>query len=229
MPLQDYPHLTLWKELGFDRLPVITVEKWIAPYQERAIKKFIETSVYSLFLDNESWKIIEEKLRDDVSLELYGKIQDKADDVQWSKGQELIEAQKAARLKGNKVAGGLNLTPPPGGGVKFSNNELWALKECYKELQACIKEARRVNNIPLKSTPDYDWNKAKDLDLAAPVSVNFLGDLFHSNEIPILVSYPCVTDCALEILCRRLHTQLRYKISKRRLKDLLKNIQINQA
>lgn len=237
MPIQDYPHLTLWKELGFDRLPVIPFETWIASYQEKAVKRLYAKSVYHIGFNAESHENIKEDLRDRVSLVLYGMIQDKADDVTWLKGIQLIEASKVARLKGNNgLAEGLDITSQPGGGIKFINNELWALKQCYQELQACIKEVRRANYIPLKADPFFDWNEARVLDLAAPKSLSWLGDLFHSDELPFFVCYTVVnaagkeilytrvTDCALEILCKRLRLILRYEISKRSLHDKLKKI-----
>ena len=232
MPIQDYHHLILWKELGFDKLPVISFETWIDSYQRKAEKSFWENSVFHIGLDGEGRSSLVDfvkDLRGDVAKKCYGYIQDKADNVQWEMGQQLMEAQKAVRLKGKKVTKNLNITPVAGGGVQFSNNELWALKECYQELQACIKEVRQANDIPLKKTPDFDWEKAKDLDLAAYDSLSWLGNLFHQAELPFFVSDPRVTECALEILCKRLkRSMLRYNITKRRLKDLIK-IQINKA
>jgi len=214
MPTKDYPYLAFWKAHCLNQFPVIPPEELLRPHQEQAVKEFYKSSEFASIVDPVTQVIYELEVKKRTADSIMAHLEKKAAQTLLEEGIKSVQAQKDARLKGEKFS----INPPAGGGVDFSNNELWALKEIYQELQDVIIRARRENDLPLRgnTTP----RGAGHIALSP-----WLANILEENELSLVpISTP--SESALTILTRRLKSGLRYNISPRTLKDKLKKFHL---
>lgn len=229
MPTEDYAYLTWWKLMGLGDLPLIPPEAIISPYVNRFIIAFRRSTLHLLGLPPGDRQRVEiEALRNwwpTFEPRLAAHLQDTINrDILQDYGRRALEAIAKVRVGGNREQalrdwGIQNLPETRGGHIPFTRNTLTILRHCYIELQNCIKEVRRINNLPLKQVPDYNRQPFEELTETCA----WLEEIFEKDEIPLLVNFPSVGECALEILHRRLCNIFPdHKLSKRTLKALLK-------
>lgn len=221
MSQEDYPILAAWKRRGLDRFPAIPLEMVV---RKRAAALYQDCDRIAKHEDYFFFFLEDARQRGQVPLKLKenwlqhgeGNLKGEIVTQLCAYGLKHAHAEQDARLRGKP----LKVAVPPGGGVLFSPNELAVLKLAYKELQACIKEVRRLVKSREKKDQQYP---PSDIDLQA--SFPWLNDLFAEKELPRLFELS-PSNCAYTILAKRLRVFLRYAISPRTLKDDLKKVSL---
>jgi hypothetical protein len=202
---EDYPYLAFWKVRGFDKFPTIPPEEISRPLKERAREKFfekrqtapsgsdmLERSILS-DLDQKVEAACSESFQANIDKKIYAlglRIVKAQIDHACGKNRDEILKELGQELFPAKRGGGFSLTPA----------HLKALKEVYREIREAIHQSRKENGLPLKKTPTFAQEAKIDLTLLSP----WLNNFFNPDEIPALCKTGTISECALEIMGRRL-------------------------
>ena len=210
MPTQDYPYLVHWKVRGLDKLPDIPLDELVNTCLHRLWEKTISrkrpvvcsTVQKGIRL---SWEQI---IRPIVGADLATRLAERKRELVLEDARQVSQARRDIRLTEDKRAVmerlAQQLPSPRGGGLHFTRPECQILRSINQEIQACIKEARRVQEIPLKDSPDFE-NAIKNCTPEALLEDSpWLANLFTIDELT-LFAIPSPADGALKILAQRIN------------------------
>jgi hypothetical protein len=210
-----YPYLTYWMVEGLDSFPtippIISIYKTLEEMFPKGVPVLFLKKLFSI-TSNENKPDDSTNILDEVFSGLY-----------YKKIKELQQRyDKGESKKGllNEL-GNLIFPNNKGGKIPFLHNkrDLNILHEIYKELQTCIKEIRENLLLPIRN---LSLNQVEELTCEDIIESNQSIEKVLKNEEllhTISLTYPNVSDAAMEILCCRLDPFLPKSINPKTIRN----------